>query len=249
VKRAGRAVLGGTFDHLHLGHESLLETAFQVGRTVAIGLTTEQYLAAHPKPDGGRLQPYPTRRGTLTAWLRKHHPHAPWRIVPLDDPFGGSVAPGVGVLVVSADTVQGGRAVNRERARRGLPRVPVVVVPLALADDLIPIASRRIRAGIVDRAGRRLSPIEFRVHAAAAADRSVVLRAIDRRFRSAQVKFGAGPLRPREDLLLEVQRRRRGGWRVALRSHALALTPVVIEGTAPGALAHGVDTLLHPRPR
>jgi cytidyltransferase-like protein len=247
VKRSGRAVLGGTFDHLHRGHESLLETAFQVGRTVAIGITTEAYLAAHPKPDGGRIQSYRVRRRAVRSWLRKHHPHAVGRLVPIDDPFGGSVAPGVGVLVVSADTVEGGRAVNRERARRGLPAVPVIVVPLALADDLYPIASRRIRAGIVDRAGRRLSPIEIRVRATDPDDRIVARRAIDRVFRAAKVTYAAGPFRRQEDLCLEIRRNPRGGWTVTLGSHALQLKPVAIPGTRPSALARGVETLLHPQ--
>ena len=36
--------LGGIFDHLHLGHQVLLQTAFKLGKHVAIGLSTENLL-------------------------------------------------------------------------------------------------------------------------------------------------------------------------------------------------------------
>jgi pantetheine-phosphate adenylyltransferase len=262
VKRVGRAVLGGTFDHLHLGHESLLETAFRVGRSVGIGLTSERYLAAHPKPDGRRVQSYSTRRRALTAWLRAHHPADRWRVVRLDDGFGGSVAPGVGVLVVSAETVEGGRAVNAERRRRGLPSVPLVVVPLALADDLRPLASRRIRAGEIDAQGRRRTPLRVALRTSRAEDAGPARRAIRTVFPRAVVLPDGGssgasagrsaptPLSGRvPDLRIDVVRKARGGWRATERSTELRLAPVEIPGNSAAALARGLEGLLRPRRR
>jgi pantetheine-phosphate adenylyltransferase len=159
VARYRRAVLGGTFDRLHVGHEALIDTAFRLGRTVAIGVTTEAFLRAHPKPRGGAIAPFSVRLGTLRRWLRRHHRGRTYALRPLDDSFGGSVAPDVDLLVVSAETSGGGRRVNAERRRRGLPPVPVEVVPLVLADDLGPVSSRRIRAGTIDPRGRRLARI------------------------------------------------------------------------------------------
>ncbi|EQD49296.1 cytidyltransferase-related domain protein, partial [mine drainage metagenome] len=174
------AVLGGTFDRLHRGHEALLETAFALGRSVAIGVTTDAFLAAHPKPHADRLQPYRTRRAAVARWVARHHPDRPVRIVPLADRFGGSLAPEVGVLVVSVETASGGRAVNRERALRGLRPVRLATVPLVLADDLRPVSSRRIRAGTVDRAGRRRTPLPVVVSVPDAASRRWVVRAVRR---------------------------------------------------------------------
>ena len=37
--------LGGTFDFIHEGHQLLLQTAFQVGKKVVIGLSTDELLA------------------------------------------------------------------------------------------------------------------------------------------------------------------------------------------------------------
>ncbi|MGI0072035.1 MAG: pantetheine-phosphate adenylyltransferase [Thermoplasmata archaeon] len=159
MARVARAVLGGTFDRLHVGHEALLASAFRTGRTVAIGVTTEGFLARHPKPGAAAIQPYAARRRALTRWLSARFPAWRWTLTPLDDPFGRSVGPGVDALVVSADTRSGAQAVLAERRRRGFPPVPVRVVPLVLGDDLQPVSSRRIRAGEIDPAGRRRAPI------------------------------------------------------------------------------------------
>ncbi len=113
------AVLGGTFDRLHIGHEALLNSAFRVGREVGIGVTTAAFLQGRAKPLGGRIAPYVQRRRALANWLRRHHPGRTWWIAPLDDPFGRSVEPGVDAMVVSVDTKGGGRAVNREPGSPG----------------------------------------------------------------------------------------------------------------------------------
>jgi len=192
MPRFGTAVLGGTFDRFHVGHAALLAAAFAAGRTVAIGLTTPGYLAAHPKPDGGRIQPYATRRAAVVRWIRRARPHAAFRIVALRDPFGGSVGPGVDVLVVSAETRRGGAAVNRERRRRGLPAVPVVTVPIVLADDLGPVSSRRIRAGEIDRSGGRRAPIAIGLSVPPALRASAV-RGVRRAFPTARLALLGGP--------------------------------------------------------
>jgi phosphopantetheine adenylyltransferase len=154
---------------------------------VAVGLTTDRYLAGHPKPDAGRIQSYATRRRALLRWLSSEHPENRWTVVALEDAFGRSVEEGVDVLVVSADTVTGAHAVNAERRRRGLRVVPVVVVPLVLADDLVPVSSRRIRAGEIDSNGRRRSRIEVRLAVEAPGDREPAARGIRRAFPRAHV--------------------------------------------------------------
>ncbi len=159
MPRFEHVVLGGTFDRLHLGHEALLATAFRSGRSVAIGVTTDAFLARHPKPGGARIRSYASRRRALDRWLTSRYSKSRWTLVPLDDLFGRSVEDGVDALVVSAETLAGGRAVNAERRRRGRRSVPLLSVPLVVADDLRPISSRRIRYREIDRWGRRRSPI------------------------------------------------------------------------------------------
>jgi pantetheine-phosphate adenylyltransferase len=163
--RARRAVLGGTFDRLHEGHLALLDAAFAAAPEVHIGLTTDRYLAEHPKPLAGRIRPYAQRYRDLRRTLTARYPGARSRLVPIDDRFGGSLRPGLDLLVLSEETASGGRAVNRARARRGLPPLQLVVIPRVLAEDLGPIEGRRIRAREIDRRGRRLGPLEIAVSA------------------------------------------------------------------------------------
>ena len=264
MRRYGRVVLGGTFDRLHAGHEALLRTAFRVGRTVAIGLTSRRFLAEHPKPRGRAIGSEPARRRALAAWLGARYPRSRWTIVPIDDRFGGSVEEGVDALVVSADTREGGRAVNRERVRRGRRPVPLVVVPLVLADDLEPLSSRRVRVGEVDRRGHRRVPIEVGLVVGTPEDLGPVARGVRRAFPAcrlttlapaptrgrpeARTRAMANRARGDRDLGVAVVRRPAGGWWVTLRGRRVGLDPRPVAGTRPDDLARGVVRLLRPAP-
>ena len=218
MRRRSLAVLGGTFDHLHRGHEALLATAFRIGDDVAIGMTTDRFLDRHRKPSADRLESYAVRARRLRRWLARSFPGRSWRTVPLEDRFGGSVEPGVTVLVVSADTVAGGRAVNDERRRRGVAPVPMVIVPLVLADDLLPISSRRIRAGEIDRHGRRRSPITIGISVQDPADRAPVVRGVRAAFPRARISPSRFP-----DRGAAIARLRRAA-RVAARGREIGIS-------------------------
>jgi cytidyltransferase-like protein len=243
VRTRGHAVLGGTFDHLHLGHAALLATAFRVGRDVSVGVTTDRFVAAHPKPLATRIQSYAARRRALKHWIDRHHPGRSYRLSPLENAFGRSVEDGVDVLVISADTLSGGRAVNAERRRLGRPPVPLEVVPVVLADDLRPISSRRIRAGEIDREGRRRAPISIGIGFSDPRDGPATVRAVRAVFSAARVRAyidrrPSAPRRPADwarvlarralrgrELALGVARTARGGWAVVERTVTTELDP------------------------
>ena len=250
MRRYRFAVLGGTFDHLHIGHHALLGMAFQVGDSVAIGLTTDRFVAEHPKPDSARVQPFLVRRAALTRWLRRHFRGRHWRVLPLENAFGRSVEPEVDALVVSRDTVVGGRAVNRERRRLGRPAIPLVVVPLALADDLEPVSSRRIRAGSIGTDGRRFTAIDVAVFASDPRDLGPAARAVRRVFPQARVYATPRPKPPNPtsaDLSVQVTRKRPTGWSASERSTRVRIGPRVIPGSRPQDLEIGLVALLRPR--
>lgn len=247
MRRYRLAVLGGTFDHLHIGHEALLTTAFQVGDEVAIGLTTDRFVSRSPKPTVARVQPYSVRRSALARWIRRNFPHRKWRVVPLEDSFGRSVGPDVDALVVSRETLSGGRAVNRERRRRGRRPIPLVVVPIVLAEDLEPVSSRRVRSGAIGEDGRRRSPIRVQVVTQNTTDRAPAVRAIRRVFPEARVSRSDGKrLRNSPELTVLVRRRSAGGWTVVERSPHVRLPPRRVEGRRPADLERGVVALLRP---
>ncbi|HYA57437.1 MAG TPA: pantetheine-phosphate adenylyltransferase [Thermoplasmata archaeon] len=264
MPRFGHAVLGGTFDHLHVGHVALLRAAFRVGRKVSIGVTTDQYLAAHPKPDAALVQPFTVRSRALRRFLASEFSHRKWELGPLDDPFGRSVHPGVDAVIVSAETAARGELVNQERRRLGNPPIPIVVVPVVLADDLAPVSSRRIRAGEIDREGRRRAPLRFGVAADAPEVQATLLRAVRHAFRLARVFPRPAPLgRPRgaaapraavlaeraisgTDLAIGVAGHPPGPWSMVLRSPTVALPARRIRVTGTVALEREVARLLRP---
>lgn len=250
MRRFRLAVLGGTFDHLHVGHHALLASAFRVGDTVAIGLTTDRFVADRAKPDSQRIQPFALRRAALTRWIRRNFRGRRWRVVPLDNPFGRSVDPEVDALVVSRDTVAGGRAVNRERRRLGHRPIPLIVVPLALADDLEPVSSRRVRSGSIGTDGRRFAPIEVGIAVTDPRDLPAAARAVRRVFPQARV-VETPPVRTGSsstaDLSVRVVRRRPSGWRATERSSRVRIGPRGISGSGPTDLERGLVALLRPR--
>ncbi len=253
MRRFRLAVLGGTFDHLHVGHEALLSTAFRVGREVAIGVTTDRFLEEHPKPTPGAIQPYRRRRAALLRYLRRRHPGRRWRVTGLGNAFGRSVEPEVGALVVSPDTVEGGRAVNRERRRLGRPAVPLVVVPLVLADDLVAVSSRRVRAKEIDRNGRRRSRIRVSLVTGDEHDVAPSERAIREVFPRAELSRSGTRRSPRRagpgyDLEIRVERRRgKSGWTITERARAVRLRPRRFPGRGPRDLERALRSLLRAR--
>src|SRR5439155_22545759 len=69
-------------------------------------------------------------------------------------------------ITVSEDREGVAKALNEERTRRGLPPLAIHVVPMVLAEDDAPIASRRIRAKEIDRRGKLLRPLRVNVGSA-----------------------------------------------------------------------------------
>lgn len=264
MPRFAHAVLGGTFDRFHVGHAALLARAFHVGRDVSVGVTTDGFLSEHPKPLAERIQPYARRRAGVVRWIRLHYPGRHYRVVPLANRFGRSIEPGIDVLVVSADTRVGARAVNAERRRRGRAAVPIEIVPVVLADDLAPVSSRRIRAGEIDRRGRRRAPLSVGWAATDPRDADVVVRAIRRAFptaRPARIPPGSPRRGARASAVSSalarrvvrsralgfiVARRRPGEWDVVELAPGVKLGPRRIRARDPGSLERALIGVLRP---
>ena len=170
-----RVVVGGTFDILHDGHRALLEATF-AGRParVLIGLSTDRFA----KEQRRRVAPYAQREAVLRRYLRSRK-HRNWEIRRLEQPFGVAAdVPDLDVLVVSEERLPVARRLNDARRARGFKPLELRRVPMALAQDGLPIQSRRIRAGIIDAHGRRLRPCLVNV----GTENPAKLRAVRRAF-------------------------------------------------------------------
>ena len=145
---------GGTFDEIHAGHVALLSKAFQAGKKVIIGVSSDEFA----KKRGKRLNhDFDQRVENLKKMIKKEFGNVSYEIARLDGDFGPAVTTGdVGALVASRETKAKGKLLNEMRAKKGLKPVEVIAVELVTAEDGSPISSTRIRAGEIDNQGRLL---------------------------------------------------------------------------------------------
>ena len=145
---------GGTFDEIHVGHVALLAKAFEVGKKVIIGVSSDEFAAKR----GKRLNhDFGQRVENLKKMIKREFGAVDYEIARLEGDFGPAVtSAGVGALVASSETQAKGKALNEMRAKKGLPPAQVITVELVRAEDGSPISSTRIRAGEIDGRGRLL---------------------------------------------------------------------------------------------
>ncbi len=145
-------VLGGSFDHLHRGHRSLLKTAFAHGDRVTIGLVTDK--ALEQKVHRNQMQSYSTRQRALRAEINRWRGTAPCFIMPINDIYGPSIIDeSMDAIIATASTLHNVQKVNSERRKRGLSVLKIVMVPEVPAEDGGSLSSTRIRNGEIDREG------------------------------------------------------------------------------------------------
>lgn len=149
--------VGGTFDKLHKGHKELLKTAFNIGRKVIIGVTSDE-MVAKSKSDA-KINGLEKRREGLEKWIKDEGlcGLAEYEIVVINDVYGVAIYDEkLEALVVSEETFERAFAINRIRRSRNLKPLTIVVVPMVLAYNGKPISSTRIRRGEIDLEGRPL---------------------------------------------------------------------------------------------
>ncbi len=125
-----------------------------------------------------QVRPYAVREASLRRLLRARG-WKRFRIEAIDEAFGPAAnRPDLDAIVVSAERVHVARALNDVREAKGLRPLEVHVVPMVVAQDGLPIASTRIRAGVIDTRGIRKKPMLVHV----GTDNPVKVRAVRRVF-------------------------------------------------------------------
>ena len=156
-RKYGVVAVGGTFDHFHRGHKTLLSRCFEIGERVIIGITSDRFAATLSK----RTQwPYDKRIGALKDFLSAKFAQHRYEIHALEDYFGPAVVEeDVQAIVVTKETAPRVEIANSERLKRGLKPLDTVVIDLVAAQDGRPISSTRIRKGEIDKEGKVLKRI------------------------------------------------------------------------------------------
>jgi len=145
-------ILGGTFDHFHIGHKRLIDEAFKNGENIAIGITTEKLL-------GGKIlisaiENYQARKDAVEKYLIEKSYLKRAIIIPLIDIFGNSKTENnINAIVVTSQTKANALKINQWRKENGFQQLQIIEVPLLKGDDNKIISSERIRLGEIDREG------------------------------------------------------------------------------------------------
>ena len=162
-------ILGGTFDHIHKGHEVLLHRAFSVGKRVTIGLTSDKYVlsikykACLPARQVLSIKTHEERKRYLVAWLRRNNFLNRSTIVPIHDSYGPSISDSTyDAIVVSKETEKVSKKINALRLKRGVSPLTIIVILMVPAQDAKRISSTRIRNGEIDHDGKLMLPNHLR---------------------------------------------------------------------------------------
>ena len=126
--------MGGTFDHLHLGHKLLLSNAcFYTSETIIIGITSEKMLSK--KKCAYFLEDFEMRKTRVKAFVHLlTNGKVEARIFELNDPAGpGGVIKEIEAWILTSEVASGGAFLNNTREQNGLPKLQFVIVDMILA--------------------------------------------------------------------------------------------------------------------
>ncbi|MFA0848212.1 MAG: phosphopantetheine adenylyltransferase [Methanobacterium formicicum] len=147
-----RVAVGGTFDKFHQGHRLLINKAFQVGKEVLIGVTSDKFGGMK-----GEIEPCNVRMSNLNSLLKGRSGYS---ISRLEDPYGVTVHDEtVEAIVVSPETEPTAFQINEIRREKGMKSLDIITISMVLAEDGKPISSTRIRRGEIDPRGTVIKKI------------------------------------------------------------------------------------------
>ncbi len=138
--------MGGTFDHLHVGHKFLLRTALKLSKTIEIGLTSQGLLKNKNSPS--KLEDYNTRKNNLETFISTFTNINRVSIVEIrnwDDMAKYSQDPEYEGLVVSQETYSNAVKLSEQGEAKGLEPLILIVIPLLKDKNNIKISSTAIR--------------------------------------------------------------------------------------------------------
>ena len=146
---------GGTFDILHKGHYMLLQKAFEVGRQVIIGVSSDNYATLKKKKITNE---YSIRQEKLKKFIGENFNKSNYSIYQLNDFYGPTVlTKEVEAIVTTESTKENCVKINELRKSKGMPQLEIILVPLVEDKEGRVISSTRIREGEIDINGNKLT--------------------------------------------------------------------------------------------
>lgn len=126
--------MGGTFDHMHLGHKLLLTQACLVTKgCLHIGITGDALL--QKKAYAEYLEPFEKRKDRALQFVTQLTPHLKVNAFMLEDPIGlAGTDPKLEACILTREVEKGGTMINDIRAKNGLSTLELVYVDMILAE-------------------------------------------------------------------------------------------------------------------
>lgn len=126
--------MGGTFDHMHLGHRLLLSQAVILTKgKLHCGVTSDILLKNKVYKE--YMQPIEVRMEAVRTFLRTFNPRLDCNVFELVDPCGvGATLPEIQACVLTREVEKGGLMINNIRRERGFAECELVFVDMILSD-------------------------------------------------------------------------------------------------------------------
>ena len=146
-----KVVVGGTFDILHRGHETLLLKAFELGE-VTIGLTSDIMVK---KTKEREIKGFEQRKKELENFISRNF-KTKAEITKIENKFGTILEEDFDYIIVSPATYDTAVLINQEREKSN--KLPIEIVKIDFVHDKRgnPISSLRISKGEIDKDGKLL---------------------------------------------------------------------------------------------
>ncbi len=145
-KKYKKVAVGGTFDNFHNGHKKLLNTAFELGDQIEIGVTSDEF--------GGLKGDIDSCEERISYIKSFFSDKSNFTILSLEDPYGTTIYDAeFDAIVVSEETEPTAVKINEIRKSKGMKLLDIVVISFVLAYDGNPISSTRIRRGEINKEG------------------------------------------------------------------------------------------------
>ncbi len=153
VAQRPHLIVGGSWDQFHAGHRYILLAAFEHGKQVDIGVTTDEMLADMEKDNADALEAFETRKQHVESFLDTFGTADRADIMPIDDFRGDAVEADHGILLCTDDTMENAKKVNEERLEQQKTPLNLAVLDQITDETGEVISSTRIRSGMIDRDG------------------------------------------------------------------------------------------------
>lgn len=146
------SILGGTFDHFHVGHEAFVSAPFNDSLQVTVGIVESPF--SNAKSFSLTIESYEVRLQNLTNYLKGIGVFDRTTIIPIHDIYGTTLTDkSIDAIYVTSSTMQNTDLINERRLTLNMLPLEIKVVPHVKADDGQIVSSSLIRAGHLDRSG------------------------------------------------------------------------------------------------